>query len=76
MPLLIKNGEIVTAESRQRADIYCEGETITRIGPGLDAPPGTEVIEAAGKYVFPGLHRSACAYPPALHGHVGEETAL
>jgi dihydropyrimidinase len=55
MPLLIKNGEIITADSRGVADIYCEGETITRIGRGLDAPPGTEVIDATGKYVFPGF---------------------
>jgi dihydropyrimidinase len=55
MPLLIKNGEIVTADSRSRADIYCEGETITRIGPGLEAPPGTQVVDASGKYVFPGF---------------------
>jgi dihydropyrimidinase len=55
MPLLIKNGEVITADSRRHADIYCEGETITRIGPGLEAPPGTEVIDATGKYVFPGF---------------------
>src|SRR6202167_4606088 len=55
MPLLIRNGEIVTADSRTRADIFCEGETITRIGAGLEAPPGTEVVDAAGKYVFPGF---------------------
>jgi dihydropyrimidinase len=55
MALLIKNGEIITADSRTRADIYCEGETITRIGTGLEAPPGTEVVDAAGKYVFPGF---------------------
>ena len=55
MALLIKNAEIITADSRRRADIYCEGETITRIGPGLDAPPGAEVVDAAGKYVFPGF---------------------
>jgi dihydropyrimidinase len=55
MALLIKNGEIVTADSRSRADIYCEGETITRIGHGLEAPPGTNVIDAAGKFVFPGF---------------------
>jgi dihydropyrimidinase len=55
MPLLIRNGEIVTADSRARADIYCEGETITRIGRGLEAPPGTEVVDASGKYVFPGF---------------------
>jgi dihydropyrimidinase len=55
MALLVKNGEIVTADSRYVADIYCEGETITRIGRALDAPPGTSVVDAAGKYVFPGF---------------------
>jgi dihydropyrimidinase len=55
MGLLIRNGEIVTADARTRADIYCEAETVTRIGPGLDAPPGTEVIDASGKLVFPGF---------------------
>jgi len=55
MPLLIKNGEIVTADSRYTADIFCEGETITRIGRNLDAPPGAEVIDATGKFVFPGF---------------------
>ena len=54
--LLIKNGEIVTADQRYRADIWCEEDTITgRIGPGLTAPAGAEVIDAAGKYVFPGF---------------------
>lgn len=55
MSLLIKGGEIVTAEKTYRADIYVEDEVITRIGPDLDAPPGAEVIDAAGKYVFPGF---------------------
>jgi dihydropyrimidinase len=55
MPLLIKNGEIVTADSRYQADIFCEGDTITRIGRNLEAPAGSEVIDAAGKYVFPGF---------------------
>jgi dihydropyrimidinase len=55
MALLIKNGEIVTADSRYRAEIVCEGETITRIGPGVTAPAGAEVIDAAGKFIFPGF---------------------
>src|SRR5271170_3117039 len=55
MALLIKNGEIVNVGSRQRADIYIENETITRIGEKLEAPPGAEVIDAAGKLVFPGF---------------------
>jgi dihydropyrimidinase len=55
MALLIKNGEIVTADKRYVADIACENETITRIGRGLKAPTNAEVIDAKGKYVFPGF---------------------
>src|SRR3954465_12322669 len=55
MSLLIKNGEIVTADSRYVADIYCEGETITKIDKNIVAPAGTEIIDATGKYVFPGF---------------------
>jgi dihydropyrimidinase len=55
MSLLIKDGEIVTADSRYTADIYCENETITRIARDIAPPPGTEVIDATGKYVFPGF---------------------
>jgi len=55
MALLIKNGEIVTASERYVADIFCEDETITRIDKNISAPPNTEVIDAGGKYVFPGF---------------------
>ncbi len=55
MSLLIKNGEIVTACQRYTADIFCEGETIVRIDRGLKPPRGAEVIDARGKYVFPGF---------------------
>ncbi len=55
MALLIKNGEIVTTDARYTADIWCEGETITRIDKDIPAPPGAEVIDATGKFVFPGF---------------------
>ena len=55
MSLLIKNGEIVTPSERYIADIFCEGETITRIDRDMIGPPGTEIIDASGKYVFPGF---------------------
>ncbi|MGB2635415.1 MAG: dihydropyrimidinase [Candidatus Acidiferrum sp.] len=55
MALLIRNGEIVNAGSRQTADIFVENETITRIGKNLDAPPNTEIIDATGKLIFPGF---------------------
>ena len=55
MSLLIKNGEIVTASERYVADILCENETITRIDRGITPPTGAEVIDAKGKFVFPGF---------------------
>ncbi len=55
MPLLIRNGEIVNVGSRLVADIYVENETITRVGKNLETPPDTEIVDAAGKLVFPGF---------------------
>src|SRR5436853_4511725 len=55
MPLLVRNGDIVTADSRYRADIFVEDETITRIGVDLEVRPDAEVIDASGKLVFPGF---------------------
>src|SRR5580658_1749917 len=55
MSLLIKNGEIVTASQRYVADILCEDEIITRIDRNIVAPKGVEVIDAKGKYIFPGF---------------------
>jgi dihydropyrimidinase len=64
MALLIKNGEIITGNDRYTADIWCESETITRIDRNLSAPPGAEVIDAKGKYVFPGF------IDPHVHIHL------
>ena len=55
MALLIKNGEIVTADSRYFADIFVQDETITRIGINLEADENTQVIDATGKLIFPGF---------------------
>jgi dihydropyrimidinase len=55
MSLLIKNGEVVTAETRYKADILVERQTISAIGKNLEAPAGATVIDAKGKYVFPGF---------------------
>src|SRR5215471_4183091 len=55
MALLIKNGEIVTASERYVADIYCEDETISRIEKNIAPPPGAEIVDATGKFVFPGF---------------------
>lgn len=58
MPLLIRGGRVITATDDYAADVYCAGETVSRIEADIDPrtlPAGTEVIEAAGRYVFPGF---------------------
>lgn len=55
MALLIKNGEVVTAESQGCWDILCEGEKIVALGRDLVVTEGTEVIDAEGSFVFPGF---------------------
>jgi dihydropyrimidinase len=64
MGLLIRNGEIVTSKDRYFADVYVEGETISAIGKDLEVPEGTEVIDATGKYLFPGF------IDPHVHIHL------
>jgi dihydropyrimidinase len=64
MGLLIKGGEIVTADARSHADIFIEDETISSIGVHLDVPPDTEIIDATGKLVFPGF------IDPHVHIHL------
>ena len=55
MGLLIRGGEVVTALGRCRADVWCAGETISKVAKGIAPPPGATVVEAAGKLVFPGF---------------------
>ena len=64
MGMLIKGGEIVTADTRYRADIFIEDEMITRIGTGFSVDPWIEVIDATGKLVFPGF------IDPHVHIHL------
>ncbi len=53
MSIVIKGGTVVTAESQFRADVRVDGETITAVGPSVDAS-GARVIDAGGAYVLPG----------------------
>src|SRR5256714_14688222 len=58
MALLIRGGRIITPTEDFTGDIYAEDEHITRIEPTIDPrilAPGTEIVEARGKYVFPGF---------------------
>jgi dihydropyrimidinase len=55
MSLLIRNADIINAGSRCTADIWIENETITAIGQNIKVAPDAEVIDAAGRMVFPGF---------------------
>jgi len=39
----------------QDADVLVEGDRIARIGPELSLPAGAELLDAAGKYLLPGM---------------------
>ena len=52
---IIKNGTIVTTAETYSAEILINGEVIEAIGRDFERlHPEAEVIDAAGKYVFPG----------------------
>jgi len=58
MALLIHGGRIITPTEDFTGDVYAENETITRIEPHIDSKlvaPGAEIVDARGKYVFPGF---------------------
>ena len=55
MSLLIQNGEIVTADARFKGDVLCRDGVIVQVGPELEIPADAEVIDATGKFVFPGF---------------------
>ena len=55
--ILIKNGTIVPVKggSNTIGDILIENGKISKIGTRIKAPTGAKVIDASGKYVYPGL---------------------
>jgi len=53
--VLIKNGNVVTAFKTEKEDLRIQGEKITEIGFNLKPFGDEEVIDASGKYVFPGV---------------------
>ena len=66
MALLIQQGRIIDGTDDRVADVYVEGETITRIADRIDpaSVPDAEIIDASGKYVFPGF------VDPHVHIHL------
>ena len=52
--ILIKGGQVVNEDGKQRADVYIEDTIIKQVGPDLEVPGGARVIDATGKLVIPG----------------------
>lgn len=54
-PLLVRGGTVVSPAGTEVADVLLEGGRVRAVGPGISPPAGTTVIEAAGRWVLPGL---------------------
>ncbi len=55
MSILIRHGTLVTETETFSADILIDDQRITAIGDRLPASPATEIIDAEGCYVLPGV---------------------
>ena len=57
MSLLIKGGRVIDPSQNIDGvmDVLVVDGVVKELGPGLVAPAGAEVVDAAGKYVTPGL---------------------
>ena len=53
--LLIKNAQLVNEGETRDADVLIKGDRIEKIGPGLVAENGTDVLDAGGKLLMPGM---------------------
>jgi dihydropyrimidinase len=52
--LLIRGGSVVNADREFRADVLCIDGRIAAVGPTLEAPASTQVLDAGGRLVMPG----------------------
>lgn len=57
MAFLLKAAYVVdpAAQLDEVCDVLIEGTTIAEVGQNLSAPEGTQIIDATGKYLVPGL---------------------
>jgi dihydropyrimidinase len=53
--VLIRGGLIVTGSGVRKADVGIRGEKIVAVKPGLSEKEASQVIDASGKYVMPGV---------------------
>src|SRR5437879_8672307 len=63
--VLVRGGRVVTGSDVFESAVAIKGDTIVAIGPESLLPPAGRVIDAAGKFVLPGLID--------CHLHIGPE---
>ncbi|HUW93160.1 MAG TPA: dihydropyrimidinase [Bacteroidales bacterium] len=64
MKILIRNGTIITSSENKVEDILIHDGTITGVGTGLSETGTDTIIEAGGKFIFPG------GIDPHVHMHL------
>jgi imidazolonepropionase-like amidohydrolase len=60
--IIIKNGRILTMAgvTYEKGDILIDNDKIINVGDDIQAPEGTEVIDAKGCWVMPGIIEAHC----------------
>src|SRR5215211_3501901 len=57
--IVLRHGTVLSMDESHRvltdADVLVVGDRIAAVGTGLEVPPGTEEIDAAGGIVMPGM---------------------
>lgn len=53
--LLIQNGLVITADGQEVQDILIRDECILELSGNIPIPANTRVIDASGKWIFPGV---------------------
>jgi dipeptidyl aminopeptidase/acylaminoacyl peptidase len=68
--IALTNARVLTMNGRnevlENATIVIDGSRITAVGAGAEIPPGTEIIDAAGKTIMPGMIDSHAHPAPNL----------
>ncbi|KKM12788.1 hypothetical protein SY88_01540 [Clostridiales bacterium PH28_bin88] len=73
MDLLIRNGVLVSGGRMQQADLAVAGSRVKDIGRRLRPGKGTRVLDAAGRYVLPGIIDAHTHYRLHTRGTVTAE---
>lgn len=74
--ILIKNGTLVPIKggSTEVGDLLIENGKISKIGKNIQAPGNAEVIDASGKFVYPGLVAVMTAVGVTGYPRAGNDT--